>query len=263
MILLTCFRPGCAKYVTGLFCVVAINTKLHLWCILAICKGKDFLANTETLRTSYTMTGSDPFLDTPTFPPRPLCLINSNPLVRLTPLFGSVRVGVRHSNHSDSSCVPIVKAWHRLQTPGSTVVYLSQLANHSIVVEESLERPAVVGYEHRRAVFLVLVPLPRVSRPIRIQKRALCDFRRRRVQPEANTEHEDSSSPSNMGDEHLRSRTLLSFCKDAWEAGSLELANLDTYSRTATSFVRACPPQWGQPYVMATSETPHVQATRA
>lgn len=56
--------------------------------------------------------------------------------------------------------------------------YLSQFANHCIVVEESLERTAVVGYEHRGAVFLVLEPLPRVSRPIRIHERALHDCQR-------------------------------------------------------------------------------------
>lgn len=50
---------------------------------------------------------------------------------------------------------------------------MSYFAEHGIILEESLERPPVVGREDCRAVLLVFVPLSRVSRPIRIHERAL------------------------------------------------------------------------------------------
>lgn len=111
-------------------------------------------------------------------------------------------------------------------------LYLSQFANHSIVVEESLERPAVVGYEHRRAVFLVLVPLPRVSRPIRIHERALHGDRRcSRLEGRAfRVRGLIIASGYRMVDQ-----SMLLALNDVREACGLEWTNLK-YSRTRTAF---------------------------
>jgi len=72
-----------------------------------------------------------------------------------------------------SPCIPVFHP--EVDSPSQTgrITYLSYFAEHGVVLEESLERPPVVSYEDCRAVLLVFVPLPLVSRPICIHERTL------------------------------------------------------------------------------------------